>query len=82
MWAIHNCRFRRRATLALLFVGLCAFASKSPAADIPAFSLDQGFHLLYDLNFDQAHQVFASWQQQHPDDPMGAIGDAAGSLFA
>lgn len=66
----------------LLFMGLGAFAANATAADIPALTLDQGFHLLYDLNFDQAHRVFVSWQQQHPDDPMGPVGDAAGSLFA
>ncbi len=75
-----TCRFRRLRAIFLFFAGLGAFALNAAAADIP--SLDQGFNLLYDLNFDQARQVFASWQQQHPDDPMGAIGDAAGSLFA
>jgi len=48
----------------------------------PAPSLDQGFHLLYQLNFPEAHQVFAAWQQEHPDDPMGPAGEAAGLLFS
>jgi hypothetical protein len=45
-------------------------------------SLDQGFHLLYNLDFDRAHQVFLSWEQLHPEDPLGPACDAAGSLFS
>jgi hypothetical protein len=45
-------------------------------------SLDQGFSLLYNLDFAKAHQVFLAWQQQHPDDPQGPVCDAAGFLFA
>jgi hypothetical protein len=47
-----------------------------------AVSLDHGFSLLYNLDFDKAHQVFQSWQQEHPDDPMGPACDAAGFLFS
>jgi hypothetical protein len=58
---------------------------------IPAFSadltfgvppLDHGFQLLYNLNFDQAHTLFATYERTHPDDPMGPTADAAGSLFS
>jgi hypothetical protein len=45
-------------------------------------SLDHGFSLLYNLDFAQAHQVFLSWQQEHPDNPMGPASDAAGFLFS
>ena len=43
------------------------------AADVPVrrLTLDDGFDLLYNLDFADAHQVFLSWQQGHPDDPMG-----------
>src|SRR5437764_7245797 len=44
--------------------------------------LDYGFLLLYNLDFDRAHNVFASWEQSHPDDPMGPTCDAAGLLFS
>jgi hypothetical protein len=40
------------------------------------------FHLLYNLDFVVAHQVFVSWQQQHPDNPLGPVSDAAGILFS
>jgi hypothetical protein len=47
-----------------------------------AASLDRGFGLLYNLDFAQAHQVFMSFQREHPDDPMGPACDAAGFLFS
>jgi len=81
-------QFKKRAGQAMLFtivllVGVCLSAAAADA-DINAIhpSLDQGFHLLYNLDFDAAHQVFRSWQQEHPDDPLGPVCDAAGMLFA
>ncbi len=56
-----------------------AFAADVP---IPRTSLDQGFRLLYNLDFDQANRVFLSWQHEHPQDPVGPTAEAAGILFA
>jgi len=58
--------------------------SRAAAVDTisSAASLDRGFGLLYNLDFAQAHQVFMSFQQEHPDDPMGPACDAAGFLFS
>jgi hypothetical protein len=47
-----------------------------------AASLDRGFTLLYNLDFAGAHQVFLSWEQQHPENPVGPVCDAAGFLFS
>jgi len=44
--------------------------------------LDRGFHLLYNLDFVNAHGVFAAYEQSHPDDPMGPTSEAAGLLFS
>src|SRR5437899_7143953 len=70
----------------LAVIVLVTFSLVMPAlaADIPsrAPSLDHGFQLLYNLDFDSAHREFAAWQQQHPEDPVGSIGDAAGLLFS
>jgi hypothetical protein len=54
------------------------------AADVPVprTSLDDGFRLLYNLDFDQAHQVFLTWQHDHPQDPVGPTAEAAGILFS
>lgn len=65
-------------------IGLVMLLTSALAADVPASgpSLDQGFRLLYNLDFDQAHQVFLSWQHQHPQDPLGPTAEAAGILFS
>ncbi|HXK61649.1 MAG TPA: tetratricopeptide repeat protein [Acidobacteriota bacterium] len=49
---------------------------------IPEDELDQGFALLYSLDFDQAQQKFDLWSQQHPGDGRGPVAQAAGDLFA
>src|SRR6266436_4761618 len=65
-------------------VYLAATLVPAYAADVPATrtSLDQGFRLLYNLDFDQAHRVFLSWQREHPQDPVGPTAEAAGLLFS
>jgi hypothetical protein len=67
------------AVLLLSYAGRL-FAAISTVA--PLASLEQGFHLLYNLDFDHAHQVFLAWEQLHPEDPLGPACDAAGSLFS
>jgi hypothetical protein len=42
-------------------------------ADPSRASLDRGFQLLYNLDFDRAHEQFTAYQQQHADDPMGPV---------
>jgi hypothetical protein len=44
--------------------------------------LDRGFSGLYNLDFAGAQKDFATWQQQHPDDPVGPVSEAAGFLFS
>jgi hypothetical protein len=65
--------------LSLAFLGQIAKAVDTIGS---ATSLDHGFSLLYNLDFDRAHQVFLSWQQEHPDNPMGPACEAAGLLFS
>ncbi|MBZ5720369.1 MAG: hypothetical protein LAO03_08300 [Acidobacteriia bacterium] len=70
--------------LAILLT-LAILAGSAGAADVPAIGasgLDRGFRLMYNLDFDHAHQVFSAWQQDHPEDPLGPAGDAAGLLFS
>src|SRR5215467_4460931 len=54
------------------------------AADVvfSAPPLDHGFQLLYNLEFDRAHEIFSRWEQSHPDDPMGSTFEAVGFLFS
>ena len=70
---------------AILLAGLLVgwFGSTVVAEPPPVVvSLDSGFQFLYDLDFDHAHQAFAAWQQQYPDNPMGPACEAAALLFS
>jgi|SRR5579883_103010 len=44
--------------------------------------IETGFRQMYNLEFTQAHQTFAEWEQQHPNDPLGPASNAAAYLFA
>ncbi|HXX20606.1 MAG TPA: hypothetical protein VEJ46_14485 [Candidatus Acidoferrum sp.] len=52
----------------------------SPAV-LPSPLLDAGFHQLYELNFQGARANFLSFQQQHPEDPLGKAAEAASYLY-
>jgi hypothetical protein len=47
---------------------------------IPA--VESGFRQMYNLDFDEAHKTFGAWERDHPQDPMGAVSNAAAYLFA
>src|SRR6266571_6336304 len=65
--------------IAMAVLSVTAFAADAVFTLPP---LDHGFQLLYNLDFDHAHNIFAAWEQSHPDDPMGPTCDAAGLLFS
>ncbi len=69
----------RIVVFAVFLLPVAAFASDLSLVLPP---LDHGFQLLYNLDFDHAHNVFAAWEKSHPDDPMGPTCDAAGVLFS
>jgi hypothetical protein len=72
---------RRVILLAGLLVGwLGAAMAAEPPADL--VTLDSGFRFLYDLDFEHAHQAFAAWQQQYPDNPLGPVCEGAALLFS
>lgn len=53
-----------------------------PAGAAAQATLEDGYRAMYNLQFDEAHRIFGSWQQVHPDDPIAAVSDAAAYLFA
>lgn len=69
-------RFAALATLSLFL------AAVAVAQDKPAASLDAGYRDMYNLQFEDAHQVFRQWQGAHPEDPLGPASDAAAYLFS
>jgi len=80
-------RFDARAWRIVAVLGMgCAMGVPGRAEDVPrpvAVSLlDHGFSGLYNLDFAGAHKDFTTWQQLHPDDPVGPVSEAAGYLFS
>jgi hypothetical protein len=72
----------RAVTSALLvFIALMvsAIAGESP---LKSGELYTGWLKMYDLRFDEAHQIFGRWQATHPEDPLGPASDAAAYLFS
>jgi len=74
-------KFTRHGRRVILLVSFClpAWTADISVANSP---FDQGFRLMYDLEFDRAHQFFSSWQREHPEDPVSPAADAAGLLFS
>jgi hypothetical protein len=71
--AVQHARASRILIVAVIAVSLRCHAQTA---------LDDGFHSLYNFNFVQAQQHFASWQELHPEDPLGSVAEAAGYLFS
>jgi hypothetical protein len=80
-FALKSRTWQGMVLCAALFVWLNGRAAAVDAIS-GATSLDQGFSRLYNLDFAGAHQVFVSWEREHPDDPLGPVCDAAGFLFS
>ena len=72
----------RLAVLAFLISS--AFAADLFAADVavPSRDLYGGWLKMYDLKFEEAHQIFGQWKQSHPADALGPASDAAAYLFS
>lgn len=75
---------RARITFLACVFALLPVASVRGAADLSVSlpPLDRGFRMLYNLDFHGAHNVFAIYEQSHPEDPLGPTSDAAGLLFS
>lgn len=72
-----------RAGLAFTLLVCIVAPNPAPAAGLTSSSLlDTGYRHLYNLQFNQAHQAFADWQMQYPQDPLGPASDAAAYLFS
>ncbi len=78
-----DARWLARVTVCCFCLILGRFAA---AEDIPRTApislLDQGYSGLYNLDFAGAQKDFSLWQQQHPDNPLGPVSEAAGFLFS
>ena len=70
-------------TAFLVIAGLWALPGLS-AAEVrpPGTALYGGWLKMYDLKFDDAHQNFAAWKHDHPEDSLGPASNAAAYLFS
>lgn len=76
-----------RSTLGRFLFLLSAFLLGVPALSaqptpLSGSPLNDGYHDLYNLDFDGAHRHFQQWMTLHPEDPMGPAADAAAWLFS
>jgi hypothetical protein len=60
-----------------LMLSAHAFASCSAGPEIA-----NGYRQMYNLDFSTAHNTFHDYEQQHPDDPLAHVSNAAAYLFA
>jgi hypothetical protein len=70
------------AMVTVLCVAMGRHAAAASGLDARGTALDRGFLGLYNLDFSGAQKDFSSWEQQHPDDPVGPVSQAAGYLFS
>lgn len=80
---IRSSRTRILTAVFCASLAVCGTIQAEDTAPAVAVSpLDRGFIGLYNLDFAGAQKDFASWQAQHPDDPVGPVSEAAGFLFS
>ena len=72
----------RLRLIVICVVTLALLLAAEPAPTPQPSLIDTGFRQMYNLDFEQAHRTFAQFSEQHPDDPMGPVSDAAAYLFS
>ena len=66
----------------LFIAGGLASAQIPGATTAGANELYAGWLKMYDLKFDDAHQIFRAWESSHPADPLGPCSEATAYLFS
>ena len=68
----------------LIFASLAVTLAAAPNAATPPPNpvIRQGYQEMYNLDFGGAHKTFKQWEQEHPDDPLGPVSNAAAYLFS
>ena len=78
----NPCSARRGGCLRL---ALCLTALLLPpfaVASEPSASLEQGYRLMYSLQFDSARLEFSKWENEHAGNALGPVSEAANLLFS
>lgn len=68
--------------LIVILLALTSAASAGGATTVPSPEIENGFRLMYNLNFAQAEREFSAFERQHADNPMGPVSEAADLLFS
>jgi hypothetical protein len=63
------------------FPAALAAPARAPTEVLNVPELDVGFRLLYELKLVEARSHFKTWEQSHPQDPLGSASIAASYLF-
>jgi tetratricopeptide (TPR) repeat protein len=58
-----------------------ASSRQTPTEPLHVPELEAGFHLLYQLKFDEAQNHFELWRRSHPEDSLGSAAEAGSYLF-
>src|SRR6476660_8952525 len=66
----------------VLFLAVLVSSAFGADLNAPSADLYGGWLKMYDLKFDEAHQVFGEWKRSHPTDALGPASDAAAYLFS
>ncbi len=66
----------------VLLLALVQGASVEVKAAPSAGAIELGFRQMYNLQFEEAHKTFQTWEETHPDDPMGPSSTAAAFLYS
>ena len=56
-------------------------AVQAPIDALHIPELEAGFHLLYEVKFEEARAHFGAWQKSHPEDALGSASEAAAYLY-
>lgn len=77
-------KFKYLTPVTVLILGLAMpnpMWAQSQSIERPPL-LAEGFHDMYNLQFQEAHSIFAKYMEEHPEDPMGPVSNAAAYLFS
>src|SRR5262249_7219669 len=79
--SVMNGRFSKCGVILIWLACFCVpmVADSNPGILPP---LDSGFRSLYNLDFSGAQQQFSLFEEQHADNPLGPVAQAAGFLFS
>jgi len=73
-------RFRATPAAALAFLMACCFSTQAPAQSADQL-LDQSYHAMYNLQFDEAVKKAGDARALAPDDPLPWMAEASAVLF-